>query len=121
MPTTALFDFSPIRATAKSGKLTSVLVKISDGQLHKISNHRKLVPLTAREDYDGLPNVLHLPNITKASLLHTLHMPYNWDEIFTSAGPILMVANLYKIITMKDGLDFYAEEWMLLYCNSNLN
>ena len=104
----------------KSGSIPA-LVKTSDGQLHKISDRRKLVPLTAPEDYDGVPDVLHLPNVTEASLLHTLRVRYNRDEIYTSAGPILMSVNPYKTITMKDGLDLYAEERMLLYRNSNSN
>ncbi|KAL3823425.1 hypothetical protein ACHAXA_004300 [Cyclostephanos tholiformis] len=95
------------------------LVKTSDGQLHKISDRKKLVPLTPPEDYDGVPDVLHLPNVTEASLLHTLRVRYNRDEIYTSAGPILMSVNPYKTITMKDGLDLYAEERMLLYRNSS--
>jgi myosin heavy subunit len=104
----------------ESGSIPA-LVKTSDGQLHKISDRRKLVPLTAPEDYDGVPDVLHLPSITEASLLHTLRVRYNRDEIYTSAGPILMSVNPYKAITMKDGLDLYAEERMLLYRNSSLN
>ena len=104
----------------KSGSIPA-LVKTSDGQLHKISDRRKLVPLTAPDDYDGVPDVLHLPNVTEASLLHTLRVRYNRDEIYTSAGPILMSVNPYKTITMKDGLDLYAEERMLLYRNFNSN
>jgi myosin heavy subunit len=122
MPTTALLNFSPTRATAKSGGLTrAFLVKTSDGQLHKISDRRKLVLLTAPKDYNGIPDALHLPNITKASLLHTLRVGYNWDKIYTSAGLILMLVNPYKTITMKDGLNLYAEERVLLCTNSNLN
>ena len=40
------------------------LVKTSDGQLHKIRNRNQLIPLTSPEDYIGVPDVLHLPNVT---------------------------------------------------------
>ena len=39
-----------------------VLVKTSDGKLHKIRDSTKLVQLTSPEDYQGLPDVLHLPH-----------------------------------------------------------
>ena len=95
-----------------------VLVKTKDGQLHKIRDRNKLIPLTAPEDYTGIPDVLHLPNVTEASLLHALRLRYGRDEIYTSAGPILMSVNPYKEIVLKDGKDLYSEERMLLYRNS---
>lgn len=95
------------------------LVKTSDGQLHKIRNRNLLIPLTSPEDYIGVPDVLHLPNVTEASLLHALRIRYNRDEIYTSAGPILISVNPYKTITLKPGgEDLYSEERMMLYRNS---
>ncbi|KAL9188488.1 hypothetical protein ACHAXT_006866 [Thalassiosira profunda] len=101
----------------KSGEVPA-LVKTSDGQLHKIRDRTKLIPLTAPEDYAGVPDVLHLPNVTEASLLHALRVRYNRDEIYTSAGPILMSVNPYKTITLPGGEDLYSEERMLLYRGS---
>ena len=101
----------------KSGEVPA-LVKTSDGQLHKIRDRKKLIPLSSPEDYAGIPDVLHLPNVTEASLLHALRVRYNRDEIYTSAGPILMSVNPYKTITLKDGEDLYSEARMLLYRNS---
>lgn len=98
------------------------LVKTSDGQLHKIRNRHLLIPLTSPEDYIGVPDVLHLPNVTEASLLHALRIRYNRDEIYTSAGPILISVNPYKTITLKPGgEDLYSEERMMLYRNSSLD
>jgi myosin heavy subunit len=119
MPCTIVKDIETDDEHKDKSSSIPALVKTSDGQLHKISDRKKLVPLTAPEDYDGVPDVLHLPNVTEASLLHTLRVRYNRDEIYTSAGPILMSVNPYKTITMKDGLDLYSEERMLLYRNSN--
>lgn len=98
------------------------LVKTSDGQLHKIRNRHLLIPLTSPEDYIGVPDVLHLPNVTEASLLHALRIRYTRDEIYTSAGPILISVNPYKTITLKPGgEDLYSEERMMLYRNSSLD
>lgn len=95
------------------------LVKTSDGQLHKIRNRNKLTPLTSPEDYIGIPDVLHLPNVTEASLLHALRVRYNREEIYTSAGPILMSVNPYKMITLGvSGEDLYSDQRMLMYRNS---
>ena len=98
------------------------LVKTADGQLHKIRHRNLLIPLTSPEDYIGVPDVLHLPNVTEASLLHALRIRYNRDEIYTSAGPILISVNPYKTITLKPGgEDLYSEERMMLYRNSTLH
>ncbi len=105
----------------KHGKDHFALVKTADGQLHKIRNRNLLIPLTSPEDYIGVPDVLHLPNVTEASLLHALRIRYNRDEIYTGAGPILISVNPYKNITLKPGgEDLYSEERMMLYRNSTL-
>ncbi|EED91560.1 predicted protein, partial [Thalassiosira pseudonana CCMP1335] len=63
------------------------------------------------EDYIGIPDVLHLPNVTEASLLHALRVRYNREEIYTSAGPILMSVNPYKMITLGvSGEDLYSDQ-----------
>jgi myosin heavy subunit len=96
-----------------------VLVKTSDGQLHKIRDKNQLTQLVSPEDYAGIPDVLHLPNVTEASLLHALRVRYKRDEIYTSAGPILMSVNPYKSITLPGGEDIYSDARMLLYRNSS--
>lgn len=95
-----------------------VLVKTSDGQLHKIRDKNQLTQLVAPDDYTGIPDVLHLPNVTEASLLHALRVRYRRDEIYTSAGPILMSVNPYKSITLPGGEDIYSDSRMMLYRNS---
>lgn len=65
----------------------------------------------------GLSDVLHLPNITEASLLHSLRVRYERDEIYTSAGPILISINPYKMIKVgKESI--YSEKQMMLYRNN---
>jgi myosin heavy subunit len=91
------------------------LVKTSDGVLHKISDSSKLVPLKSPDDYVGIDNVLHLPQITEASLLHSLRIRYKRDDIYTCAGPILISINPYKSILHADGESIYSDNHMVLY------
>lgn len=91
------------------------LVKTSDGTLHKIRDSTKLVKLTSPDDYMGISDVLHLPNVTEASLVHTLRLRYRRDEIYTSAGPILLSINPYKMISFPNGESLYSEKVMLQY------
>jgi len=91
------------------------LVKTSDGTLHKISDSSTLIPLQAPDDYVGMDDVLHLPQISEATLLHTLRIRYRRDEIYTSAGPILISVNPYKQVVLPDGESLYSEEQMMLY------
>lgn len=93
------------------------LVKTSDGTLHKIRDSTKLVKLTSPDDYMGVDDVLHLPHVTEASLLHTLRLRYRRDEIYTSAGPILLSINPYKMVTFPNGESLYSEKVMMQYRN----
>ena len=63
--------------------------------------------------------MLHLPSVSEASLLQALRVRYNRDEIYTSAGPILMSVNPYKAISSPGGGDLYSEERMLMYRNAS--
>ena len=69
------------------------LIKTPDGTLHKILDSTKLKPLHSPHDYIGMDDVLHLPNISEASLLHTLRIRYKRDEVYTQAGQILISIN----------------------------
>ena len=91
------------------------LVKTVDGTLHKIYDSSKLIALTAPDDYVGMDDILHLPHVTEASLLHTLRTRYKMDDIYTSAGPILISINPYRAITLPDGSSLYCEELMMKY------
>jgi len=90
------------------------LVKTMDGTLYKIRELDNLIPLTAPDDYDGLKDVLNLASVTEASLLNTLRIRYRRDEIYTSAGPILISVNPYKQISVHGG-SLYSPEKMMEY------
>jgi myosin heavy subunit len=94
------------------------LVKTRDGTLYKIQDSTKLVALTSPDDYVGLNDVLHLANVTESSLLHTIRIRYKKDDIYTSAGPILISVNPYKQITSSQGESLYSEKMMLRYRTS---
>ena len=118
MPCTIVKDIETEDEEEKVTDEVPALVKTADGKLHKIRDRNKLTPLTSPEDYIGIPDVLHLPNVTEASLLHALRVRYSRDDIYTSAGPILMSVNPYKTVTLPGGEDLYSDERMLLYRNS---
>jgi Myosin heavy chain len=88
------------------------LTKTSDGTLYKLISDA-MTQLTA-EDRQGLEDVLHLPNISEASLLHTLRVRYHRDEIYTNAGPILISVNPYKTI-VKQNSSIYSDSVMAAY------
>eukprot|EP00977_Amphora_coffeiformis_P007254 scaffold1573_cov173-Amphora_coffeaeformis.AAC.11 len=91
------------------------LVKIKDGTLYKITDSTKLLALRTPDDYVGLEDVLLLPQITEASLVHTLRLRYRRDDVYTSAGPILISINPYRTIALADGESLYSEDQMLYY------
>lgn len=117
VPCVVVKDLEP----ESGGEGVPALVKTSDGVLHKIRDRTALTPLQ-KADSVGLSDVLHLPSVTEASLLHALRLRYGRDEIYTSAGPILMSVNPYKSVSVTslsgEGAitgDLYSEERMLKY------
>ncbi len=73
-----------------------------------------------------MSDVLHLPQITEASLLHSLRVRYHRDGIYTNAGPILISVNPYKTIHVNSNSNggksnanesIYSENQMMLYRN----
>lgn len=106
---------SPGKGDVNSGP---VLVKTPDGTLYKIKEAKELTALTAPDDYIGMQDVLHLANVSEASLLHSLRTRYKRDDIYTSAGPILISVNPYKQITRSGGESIYSDDIMMSYRNS---
>ena len=113
------------KAKSKKGRRGSImpvgpcLVKTRDGTLYKISDATKLTALTSPDDYTGLHDVLDLTNVTEASLLHNIRVRYRRDDIYTSAGPILISVNPYKQITNALGESLYSEKMMVRYRSSD--
>jgi myosin-5 len=93
----------------------SALIKTSDGTLHKIVDSTLLTALFSPDDYVGCDDVLHLPEISEASLLHTIRTRFQRDDIYTAAGPILISVNPYRELHTNDGEGLYSDELMLAY------
>lgn len=89
------------------------LVKTADGALHKISDSTKLIPMHSA-DYDGVDDILHLPAVSEAALLHALRLRYRRDDVYTAAGQILISVNPYKVIAVGNE-SIYSEKRMMLY------
>jgi myosin heavy subunit len=94
---------------------SAALVKTTDGALHKITDSTQLTALISPDDYVGIDDVLHLPQVSEGSLLHTIRTRFQRDDIYTAAGPILISLNPYRDILTRDGDNIYSEEQMLLY------
>lgn len=92
------------------------LVKTMDGHLHKISDSTRLIPLQ-EADYMGVEDILHLPTVSEAALLHALRLRYRRDEIYTAAGQILISINPYRAILTAPGSSesIYSENKMMMY------
>jgi len=88
------------------------LVKTShDGTLYKLRDATKLLPVSA-VDKRGVHDVLSLSDVSEPSLLHTLRVRYNRDDIYTLTGPILISINPYKAMD-----SYYSVEQMQRYCS----
>jgi myosin heavy subunit len=101
-------------ASSKDTNSGPTLVKTADGALHKIRDASQLIALTAPDDYIGMSDILNLASVTEASLLHTLRLRYKRDDIYTSAGPILISVNPYKPISF-NGESLYSDKLMMEY------
>ncbi|KAL7556939.1 hypothetical protein ACA910_005291 [Epithemia clementina (nom. ined.)] len=121
MPCTIIKPLDEKAAKSTTRALTDpfdgpTLVKTADGTLHKISQSTGLIALKTPEDYIGIDDVLHLPEISEASLLHALKQRYKREEIYTAAGPILISVNPYKsLVVGNEGESIYSENQMLHY------
>ncbi|GKY97871.1 hypothetical protein MPSEU_000745100 [Mayamaea pseudoterrestris] len=119
MPCTIIKPLEGEKDHAGNTHTAPALVKTTDGTLHKITDSSKLIALVSPDDYVGCDDVLHLPQISEGSLLHTIRTRFQRDEIYTSAGPILISVNPYRATFTVEGDDIYAEEQMLLYQSSH--
>jgi Myosin head (motor domain) len=91
----------------------------SDGVLHKITDSTKLIKLQGA-DYQGVDDILHLPSVSEASLLHSLRLRYKRDAIYTAAGQILISINPYKAVT-DNGESIYSDATIKFYRSKGWN
>jgi hypothetical protein len=86
----------------------AISVKLLDGEMFQISSDN--VVHVNPQDSLGIDDILKLSAFSEMSLLETLRVRYDHDEIYTFVGPILISINPYKWV---EGL--YTEETMALY------
>lgn len=119
MPCTVVKPLEGEKDHAGQAYPSPALLKTNDGTLHKITDSTKLTALVSPDDYLGCDDVLHLPQISEASLLHTIRTRFQRDDIYTSAGPILISINPYRDIRDHNNQSIYSEQQMMLYRSSD--
>lgn len=83
-------------------------LRLMNGEVIKMS-YSDAVKISTQDD-SGVRDILNLKVFSEKSLIYTLRVRYNRDEIYTFAGPILMSLNPYKTID-----NLYGEEEMMRY------
>jgi len=86
-----------------SGVLT---VRLPEGDVLKMQDAKNV----SENDADGVDDILKLRDFSEMSLIHTLRVRYERDEIYTFIGPIMISINPYKTV---EGL--YEDETMEVY------
>ena len=88
------------------------VVKLPNGELYSIP--KKDAQVVNRQDEEGVNDIIELQDFSEMSLIHSLRIRYERNEIYTSVGPILISINPYKQF---DGL--YSEDRMIEYHNQH--
>jgi myosin heavy subunit len=83
-------------------------VKIPDGNVYKIPQESAVH--VNPQDNIGIDDILKLHIFSEMSLVQTLRVRYELEDIYTFVGPILISINPYKWIE-----NIYAEETMAYY------
>ncbi len=91
-----------------------ILVKTGDGEKHRMSS--TAIKRVRPQDREGVSDILQLNDFSEPSLLNTLRVRYQRDDMYTRVGPILVSINPYKWI---DGI--YSPEIMRHYHGASLS
>ena len=100
------FLYSPARVIKEEDN--HVIVALQNGDLIKMKSD-SIVKVTNQDD-KGVDDILQLHNFSEKSLIHTLRVRYQRDDIYTWVGPILISINPYKWFK-----DLYSEDIMTKY------
>jgi myosin heavy subunit len=85
-----------------------LMARTKDGEVHRM--RADSLKRVAPQDLQGVTDILQLNDFSEMSLLHTLRVRYERDEVYSFVGPILISINPYKWIP-----DLYEETTMLKY------
>lgn len=86
--------------------VNTVTLRLCNNELVKVDRSSTL-KISSQDDI-GEKDILKLREFSEMSMLYTLRIRYERDEIYTFVGPILVSINPYKTIH-----DLYSEELML--------
>ena len=80
------------------GKISAVRSRAPEGMLLEMSiSEDELKPLRPmREGFEAPSDLVALPSISTASVLHTLRTRYDLDQIYTSVGPVIIAVNPFR-------------------------
>lgn len=85
---------------------TTITLRLCNNEVVKV-DRASMVKISPQDDL-GEKDILKLREFSEMSMLYTLRVRYERDEIYTFVGPILVSINPYKTIH-----DLYSEELML--------
>ena len=86
--------YTPATVLERSADGTTVKLRTADCELRSVAAEG--LRAVAADDEVGLADVMQLADFSERSLLHTLRVRYARDDIFTSAGQILISINPFK-------------------------
>ncbi|PFH34394.1 myosin G [Besnoitia besnoiti] len=72
------------------------------------SDLAKVAPITDSRSLEGIRNVCDLGDVSEASVLHTVRIRYQKDEIYTNVGRIVLALNPFKYLPLY-GPDFVRD------------
>jgi myosin V len=84
--------FAPAAVIKEEGEILTVRLSSSD-----VFKMKQAVKVTDNDD-EGVEDILKLREFSEMSLIHTLRVRYNRDDIYTLVGTILISVNPYKNI-----------------------
>lgn len=86
--------YVPASIVKREDETGIVHVKIPSGETFKLPQS-SAINISAQAD-EGYDDILKLHDFSEMSLVHTLRVRYNRDDIYTLVGPILISINPYK-------------------------
>lgn len=100
--------FVPASIVGHDEKHDTLSLKVPEGGVFKVP--RNSVAYISPQEDEGVHDILKLHKFSEMSLIYTLRIRYNRDEVYTFVGPILIAINPYKWLE-----HLYSEETMNEY------
>lgn len=102
-------------------------LKLSDSNVVKTKPNCDSIKVVTKIDIAGVKDMLLLSNFSEQSMLHTLRVRYERNEIYTFVGSVLISINPYKTLAHLYTIDAMAEyhnnravSTLLLFLHTNI-